>query len=81
MKMKMFIHPGETILDLINDRNISEKQLTQRLRVSEVFLNDVINGKKDISNELAQKLEVVFGVPSSFWINLQTNYDLESNES
>lgn len=73
----LLIHPGETISDLIADRNISQKELAQRLGISEAFLSDVINGKKDISKTLAKGLEYVFGVSSSFWLNLQANYDSE----
>lgn len=73
----LLIHPGETISDLITDRNISQKELAQRLGVSEAFLSDVINGKKDISKTLAKGLEYVFGVSSTFWLNLQANYDSE----
>ena len=48
----LLIHPGETILD-------------------------VINGKKDISRGFAVGLEYALSIPSSFWLNLQANYDSE----
>jgi len=73
----LLIHPGETIFDLLSDRSISQKELAHRLNVSEAFLSDVINGKKDISKTLAKGLEYVFDIPSSFWLNLQANYDSE----
>ena len=73
----LLIHPGETIADLLVDRGITQKELAQRTGVSEAFLSDVIRGKKDISKGLAKGLEYAFGVPSSFWLNLQANYDAE----
>ncbi|MBQ6455430.1 MAG: HigA family addiction module antidote protein [Eggerthellaceae bacterium] len=73
----LLIHPGETIADLLVDRGITQKELSQRAGVSEAFLSDVIRGKKDISKGLAMGLEYAFGVPSSFWLNLQANYDAE----
>lgn len=73
----LLIHPGETIYDLLEDRGITQKELAQRAGVSEAFLSDVINGKKDISKGLAMGLEYATGVPVSFWLNLQANYDAE----
>ena len=73
----LLIHPGETISDLLEERGITQKELAQRAGVSEAFLSDVIHGKKDISKGLAMGLEYAFGVPGSFWLNLQANYDAE----
>ena len=73
----LLIHPGETINDLLEERSITQKELSQRVGVSEAFLSDVIHGKKDISKGLAKGLEYAFGIPSSFWLNLQANYDAE----
>ena len=73
----LLIHPGETIRDLIVERDIAQKELARRIGISEAFLSDVINGKKDISKGLAKGLEYAFGVSSSFWLNLQANYDAE----
>ena len=71
------IHPGEIISDILEERNLTQKELAQRAGVSETFLSEVIHGKKDISKELAMGLEYALGVPSSFWLNLQANYDAE----
>ena len=71
------IHPGETISDILEERNLTQKELAQRAGVSETFLNEVIHGKKDISKELAMGLECELEVPHSFWLNLQANYDAE----
>ena len=65
------IHPGE----IISDINLTQKELAQRAGVSEIFLSEVIHGKKDISKELAISLECALEVPHSFWLNLQANYD------
>ena len=67
----LVIHPGETIFDLL------QKELALRAGVSEPFLSDVIHGKKDISKSLALGLQYAFDIPSSFWLNLQANYDAE----
>ena len=69
------IHPGEIISDILEERNLTQKELAQRAGVSETFLSEVIHGKKDISKGLAAGLECALEVPHSFWLNLQANYD------
>lgn len=71
------IHPGEIISDILEERNLTQKELAQRAGVSETFLSEVIHGKKDISKKLAIGLECALEVPHSFWLNLQANYDAE----
>lgn len=77
ISLDLLIHPGETISDILEDRAITQKELALRAGVSEAFLSDVIHGKKDISKGLAMGLEYALDVPSSFWLNLQANYDAE----
>ena len=71
------IHPGEIISDILEERNLTQKELARRAGVSETFLSEVIRGKQDISKELAIGLECALDVPRSFWLNLQANYDAE----
>lgn len=73
----LVIHPGETIADILEDRKLTQRGLARRAGVSEPFLSDVICGKKGVSKTLAMGLEHALGVPSSFWLNLQTNFDAE----
>ena len=77
ISLDLLIHPGETISDVLEERGLTQKELAQRAGVSEAFLSDVIHGKKDISKSLAMGLEYALAVPTSFWLNLQANYDAE----
>lgn len=74
---ELLIHPGETLFEIIQERNISQKELAIRTGFTEKHISTVINGQKNISAEFAMKLEYALGIPASFWRNLQTNYDLE----
>lgn len=79
----LIIHPGETIADVLEDRGISQAELAVSTGVSPAYVSNVISGKKNISSNFAFALEYALGVPKSFWLNLQANYDaelLEANE-
>jgi HTH-type transcriptional regulator / antitoxin HigA len=73
----LLIHPGETISEILEDRGISQKELAIRTGFTEKHISTVVNGKKSISAKLALSLENALDIPSSFWKNLQINYDLE----
>ena len=71
------IHPGETIAEVLDEKNISPKDLAIRCGCSEKHISNVISGKKNISINFAKKLEYALGMDAIFWINLQANYDKE----
>lgn len=73
----MLIPPGETILDVLTERNIPRKDFLQYLSMSDFEFDDLIIGKKRIDDNVALTLYHLLGVPESFWLNLQSNYDKE----
>lgn len=73
----LIIHPGETIAEVLEDRGITQAELASRTGVSPAYVSNVIAGKKDISANFAMGLEYALGVPKSFWLNLQANYEAE----
>lgn len=74
---ELLIHPGETIADVLEERGITQAELAARTGVSPAYISSLISGKKDISTKFAMNLEYALGVPKSFWLNLQANYDAE----
>ncbi len=77
ISLDLIIHPGETISEVLEERSISQTELAERTGVSKAYVSNVIAGKKDISANFAYSLEYALGVPKSFWLNLQANYDAE----
>lgn len=73
----LIIHPGETVGDILTERGITQAELAARTGVTPAYVCNVVAGKKDISAKFAFALEYALGVPKTFWINLQANYDAE----
>lgn len=80
LSREFIIHPGETIKEILDERQMSQKELAIRTDVSETHVSKVIRGQKAISVGFAKKLEYALGIRSGFWINLQANYDMEVSE-
>lgn len=72
---ELIIHPGVTIKEIIDERNMSQEELAICTGFSAKHVSEVINGIKDISARFANALEISLGISSSFWINLQGIYD------
>ena len=77
LSREFIIHPGETLAEVIEDRDMSQHDLAVRTGMTEKHISTVINGQKNISPSFAKKLEYALGLDASFWMNLQNNYDRE----
>lgn len=74
---ELLIHPGETLSEVLEDRNMNQNELALRTGVSRKHISHVINGKASITADFAAKLEYALNIEASFWMNLQSDYDLE----
>jgi HTH-type transcriptional regulator/antitoxin HigA len=71
------IPPGEYLLEEIEARHLSKKELARRMGRPLNAVNEIINGKKAITAETALQLEEVMPeIPARFWLNLETDYQL-----
>jgi HTH-type transcriptional regulator / antitoxin HigA len=71
------IPPGEYLLEEIEARKFSQKELARRMGRPLNVINEIINGKKSITAGTALQLEEVMPeIPARFWLNLETDYQL-----
>lgn len=75
--LDLLIHPGETLIEVLEDRNMTQKELALRTGVSPKHISKVVNGSAAITAEFAAKLEYALNIEACFWMNLQSQYDLE----
>jgi len=85
MNRELIICPGETIKELLEIYNYTQKDLANKLGMELKTVNEILNGKGVITFETAIKLGTIFNMPASFWNNLEFNYrkdlrDLEEAE-
>ena len=70
-------HPGEMLLeDFLEPHGISQTDAAQRLGISFVRLNELINCRRGMTPDTALRLEQVLGMPADFWLGLQLDWDL-----
>ena len=71
-------HPGEMIKDELKERGMTQKQLAEETGIKPSVLSETINGKRSISLNVAIALEKALDIPANMWMNMQTQYDLDS---
>lgn len=66
--------PGETLLEQIEDRGMTQTELAMRMGKSRKAINEIIKGKVSITPETALQLEMVLDIPASFWNKRERHY-------
>jgi len=70
-------HPGEFIREMyIAPSNLSSRTVAESLGVSPSTLNRLLNGKSNISPEMALRLSKSLGRSPESWLIMQNHYDL-----
>ncbi len=69
--------PGETLLEeFIRPLGMTQAELADRIGVSYVRLNEIVNGRRGISPSTALRLAKALGTSPQFWLNGQLALDL-----
>ncbi len=68
------VPPGETLEELLSDRQITQTELAMRMGRPLKTINEIVQGKAAITSDTAFQLERVLGVSASFWTDLERQY-------
>lgn len=75
------IHPGEILQeDFLVPMNITAYKLAKETFIDQTRISEIIKGKRSISIDTALRFSKFFGTSAEFWINIQTQYDLENKK-
>jgi HTH-type transcriptional regulator / antitoxin HigA len=66
--------PGDTISDLLKERDWTQVQLAKRLGYTPKHVSLLIQGKVSITEKVALRLELVLGSSVGFWLNREAQY-------
>lgn len=70
------IHPGAHIRRWLVAEGISLTEFARRMALSPQSVYSLLEGTQALTPETAYKLQLVTGVPASFWTALESNYKL-----
>lgn len=71
-------HPGELLRDELAARGMTQKHLAEASGIKASVVSETVNGKRPISVNVAKALEAVLDIPAEMWLNMQTQYELDT---
>jgi len=75
------VHPGEILREeFMLPLSLSMNRIALDLRVPVTRIADIVNERRGITADTALRLARYFNNSPSFWMNLQTRFDLEVAE-
>jgi addiction module HigA family antidote len=79
-KMKP-LHPGEVLLEeFLKAMNLSQNRLALDIGVPARRINEIVLGKRRVTADTALRLARYFRMSPQFWLGLQMDYDLDTEE-
>lgn len=68
------VSPGETLADLLEERDMTQNELADKLGISLEKMNGVVDGEVALTPEIADGLNEVFSIPARFWLERERQY-------
>lgn len=75
------VHPGMFLKEILDELGMSQSAFAHAIGVSPMRISHVINGSRPVTAELAVLFGKVFGQTPTYWMNLQTSYDLKKAQN
>jgi antitoxin HigA-1 len=70
-------HPGEMLLEeFLKPMGLTQRDLADAIHVPYQRVNDIINGRRNVTPSTALRLGKFFNMSAEFWMNLQVRWDM-----
>lgn len=69
-----FSIPGETLLEILEEKGMSQAELAERMGRPLKTVNEIVKGKTSITPDTSLQLERVIGIPAEFWNIREANF-------
>jgi addiction module HigA family antidote len=76
VKSGLEVHPGEFLLELLDELDLSASALAAEIGVPANRISAIIGGSRGITADTALRLARFFTQPPEYWMDLQRTYDL-----
>ena len=74
------VHAGEHMAEELKELEMSVAELARQIHVPTNRITQILNGSRAITGDTALRLGHFFGTSASFWLNLQSLYELRRAE-
>ncbi len=70
-------HPGYYLVEILEDLEMNQEEFAKRLGTSAKTVSKLLNGLTPLTDELALKVSIMFGISPETLLNLQKTFDLK----
>ena len=70
-------HPGTILKAELQERGIKQKAFAEEIGMRPSHLSALLNGYRNISPQVAARIEAALHIPAQVWLRLQNNYNLD----
>lgn len=77
MSINYVVSPGDYLGEWLEDMQVSQTELAQRLGTSRKQVNAIVNGRSNMTASMATALERVTRIPSEVWLRYEARYRSE----
>jgi len=74
------VHPGAILREIIEELGISQARLAHDIGVSPMRVSHIIKGSRPVTGDIALRLGKYLRQTPKFWMNLQSNFDVQIAE-
>ena len=71
------IHVGDILKDELQARHFTQKVFADLISVKPNVLSELIHKKRNMTAELAVKIEKILGIEAEFWMRIQSKYEID----
>lgn len=70
---------AEILKDYLDDNNISNKEFSARIGVTQKHLIDILSGEANLSTSVIQAISIVTDIPIDYIVKIEENYRMEQD--
>lgn len=76
LRTDVLLHPGEVLEMELIARGLTKSKFAMDIRMYPSHMSDILKGKRNITEEIALKVEGIIGISAEFWMRLQVEYNI-----
>jgi antitoxin HigA-1 len=76
LRTDVLLHPGEVLEMEILARGLTKSKFAMDIKMYPSHMSDILKGKRNITEEIALKIEGVLGISAEFWMRLQVEFNI-----
>lgn len=76
LRTDIFLHPGEVLEMELIARGLTKSKFAMDIKMYPSHMSYILKGKRNITEDIALKIENVLGISAEFWMRLQVEYNI-----